>query len=624
MKPSSIVFMLLAVGAIKLCGQGFGAPVSASGTDISGTWHYGGHQDAAYGTAAGALVDYGGIPLNEAGRLSALSWTSSRMTVRQQQCAGYGIPYAYFSPGNFRYWEERDPFTQKLVSIHMWFQTSETRRTIWMDGRPHPPAYAAHTFPGFSTGEWRGNVLTITTTHLKRAWLRGNGTPTSDEARVIERLIRHGDRLTVFTTTIDPVFIDGPYTKTMTNLRNLQDPDAWLYACEDAEEILSRPEEQIPHYLFGKHPFLRDFADKNSMPLLAVLGGAETLRPEFADKLKDAKAAEAEALTKIVPMPGPQQSSRAVNPDPSDGEIHIWKVQGNVYMLVGDSGNIAVQVGDQGALLVDSGAGKLSDKVVAAVSTISKNRIQFIVNTSFHPDHTGGNAKVAAAGEDLSLPGSFFAGQAPTGATGFFTDPAHHATMIGQNNVLIRMEAANLPNDMIPPDTYLDKRRRKYHNGELVEIFYQPNAITDGDSIVQFRRSDVIATGDIYDTTRYPFIDVKNGGTIQGEIDALNNILEKTGYEHDEDGGTMIIPGRGRVSDEYDVSEYRDMVTIIRDRVQAMIDAGATAEQVKAARLTTDYDTRFGAATGPWTTDMFIDAAYTSLKQKPTGRTGAK
>lgn len=616
-----LLLPLLAVMSLAAFGQtNFAPAATGSGIDISGTWHYGGHQDSAYGTAAGALVDYGGIPLNEAGRLYALAWPASRMTVRQQQCAGYGIPYAYFSPGNYRYWEERDPYTQQLIAIHMWFQTSETRRTIWMDGRPHPPAYAAHTFPGFSTGEWKGNVLTITTTHLKRAWLRGNGTPYSDEATVIERLIRHGDRLTIFTTTTDPVFLDEPYTKTMTNLRNIKDPDAWLYACEDAQEILSRPEDQIPHFLFGKHPFLRDFADKNHMPLLAALGGAQTIHPGFELKLKDTAAAEAAAMAEVVPSRGPQQSSKAVNPDPNDGEIHVWPVQGNVYMLVGDGGNIAVQVGDQGALLVDAGAGKISDKVVAAVKQLSRNPIQFIVNTSFHADHTGGNAKLAAAGVDPSVLGSFFGNQAPTGATGFFTDPAHHATLIGQNNILIRMEEAKLPNEMIPPDTYLDKRRRKYHNGELIEIFYEPNAITDGDSLVQFRKSDVIATGDIYDTTRYPLIDVNNGGTIQGEINALNNILEKTGYEHDEDGGTMIIPGRGRVSDEYDVSEYRDMITIIRDRVRAMMNTGATLDQVKAARLTADYDTRYGATSGPWTTDMFVEAVYGTLQQKSAAK----
>jgi glyoxylase-like metal-dependent hydrolase (beta-lactamase superfamily II) len=602
------------IGTANGQGVGFGAPISSnSGIDISGTWSYGGDQDANYGTAFGAVADFGGIPLNEAGRLYGLAWDASRQTVRQQQCAGYGIPYAYFSPGNFRFWEERDPHTQQLIAIHMWFQTSEVRRTIWMDGRPHPPAYAPHTFAGFSTGTWEKNALTITTTHLKRAWHRGNGAPSSDEATVVEKLVRHGDRITVFTVMKDPVFLDEPFSKTIINLRNIKDPTAWLYACEDGEEIVSRAEEKIPNRLFGKNPYVREYADKNGYPLLGTLGGGQTIHPEFAAKLKDAAAAEAEAMTEIVPSHGPQQVSRAVNPDPNDGQIHVWKVQGNVYMLIGDGGNIAVQVGDQGALLVDSGAGKLSDKVIAAVTQLSQRPIQFIVNTSFRADHTGGNAKLGLAGEDPSLPGSFFGGQAPTAATGFFQDPAHHATLIAQNNVMLRMEAAKLPNEMIPADTYLEKRRRKYHNGELVEIFYQPNAVTDGDSIVQFRRSDVIATGDIYDTTRYPVIDLKAGGTVQGEIAALNNILDKTGYEHDEDGGTMIIPGRGRVSDEYDLAEYRDMVSIIRDRVQAMLASGATLDQVKAARLTADYDTRYGAASGPWTTDMFVEAVYSSL-----------
>src|SRR5207237_1446937 len=162
--------------------------------------------------------------------------------------------------------------------------------------------------------------------------------------------------------------------------------------------------------------------------------------------------------------------------------------------------------------------------------------------------------------------------------TGLMKDPSDNATMIAHNNVQIRMNEAKLPTEMIPADTFLEKRRRKYHNGELIEMFYMPNAITDGDSIVQFRKSDVIATGHTYDTTRYPFIDVENGGTINGEIAALNAILDKTGYEHDEDGGTMIIPGRGRLADEFDLSEYRDMLTIIRDRVQAMIKDGATLD----------------------------------------------
>jgi glyoxylase-like metal-dependent hydrolase (beta-lactamase superfamily II) len=620
-RKASVIFVLVllaaaAMSAIVLGQGGFAPAAGGSGLDISGSWRYGGHQDGAYGTAAGALVDYGGFPLNEAGRLWALAWAPARMTVRQQQCAGYGNPYIYFSPGNYRFWEERDPYTQKLIAIKMWFQTSEVRRTIWMDGRPHPPAYAPHTFPGFSTGEWTGNVLTITTTHLKRAWLRGNGVPISDQATVTERLIRYGDRLTIFVTVNDPVFMDAPYTKSMINLRNTKLPDAWLYACDDAEQVLARREDQTPHYLWGSHPFLRDFIDKNEMPLLGALGGAQTMQASFAGKLRDSAAADAEAMTKIVPSQGPQQSSRAVNPDPNDGEIHVWPVQGNVYMLVGDGGNIAVQIGDQGAFVVDSGTGKLADRVVAAIQKLTPRPIQFVANTSFRPEHTGGNSRLGDAGEDPSLPGSFFAGQSPRAVTGFFQEVGSRATLLAHVNVQVRMQDANLPTEMIPADTYLQGRRRKHHNGELVEMFYMPNAVTDGDSIVQFRRSDVIATGAIFDTTRYPFIDIKNGGTIDGELAALNTILEKTGYEHQGDGGTMIIPGRGRVADEYDLSEYRDMLTIIRDRVRALIGRGASVEQVKAARVTADYDTRFGATSGAWTTDMFVEAVYTSLHER--------
>jgi cyclase len=204
--------------------------------------------------------------------------------------------------------------------------------------------------------------------------------------------------------------------------------------------------------------------------------------------------------------------------------------------------------------------------------------------------------------------------QSPAGATGLLNDPAHHATVIAQNNVTVRLQAARAPADMVPADTYLEERRRRFHNGELIEVFYEPNAITDGDSIVHFRRSDVIAAGDVFTTTQYPFIDLKNGGSVQGEIKALNHILSLTGYQHEGEGGTYIVAGHGYLSDEHEVLEYRDMVVIIRDRIQALINEGATLAQVKAARPTADYDTRYGTNSGPWTTDMFVEAVYRSLK----------
>ena len=147
-------------------------------------------------------------------------------------------------------------------------------------------------------------------------------------------------------------------------------------------------------------------------------------------------------------------------------------------------------------------------------------------------------------------------------------------------------------------------------------MFWEPNAVTDGDSLVHFRRADVIVTGDIFTTTQYPVIDVQNGGSVQGEIKALNDILNRTVYQHQGEGGTIVVPGHGYVCDEHEVVEYRDMMVIVRDRIQALIKNGATLEQVKAARVTADYDPRYGATTGPWTTDMFVDAVYRDLSRR--------
>jgi cyclase len=327
---------------------------------------------------------------------------------------------------------------------------------------------------------------------------------------------------------------------------------------------------------------------------------------------------DAQGTALLSPAPGrPNETSKAVDPEPRDGEIHVWPIRENVYMLVGDGGNIVVQTGDQGAFVVDTGTGRMSDKVIAAIEKLSERPIQFIANTSFLPDRTGGNAKLGAAGMDPSLPGSFFVNSAPRAVTGLFADPNRHATIMAHNNVTNRMQDAKIPDDAVPGDTYLEERRRKSHNGDSIEMFYEPNAVTDGDSIVFFRRADVIVAGNIVDLTRYPMIDPKNGGSIEGEIKALNDILNRTNYEHEGEGGTYVVPGHGFLADEHEVVEYRDMVVIVRDRVKAMVSAGATLAQVKAARLTADYDTRYGSSTGPWTTDMFVEAVYNTLKPAP-------
>jgi cyclase len=167
-----------------------------------------------------------------------------------------------------------------------------------------------------------------------------------------------------------------------------------------------------------------------------------------------------------------------------------------------------------------------------------------------------------------------------------------------------------------PSETYYKEFHDIYFNGEGIQMIHIPDAITDGDSLVYFRRSDVIAAGDIFLTTTYPVIDIKTGGTLNGVIAGLNKLLDLCIVKEKQEGGTMVIPGHGRISDEADVLEYRDMLTIVRDRIQDAVKKGRTLQQVQAAGLTKDYDGRYGATTGPWTTAMFIEAAYTSLSKK--------
>jgi len=610
-------------------GQPAGAPAAAAADapsgpaiDISGYWTPTMNEDGMERGGGSELHDYGGFALNEAGRLWALSYDPSRVTLRHHQCDAYVTPYQMRATGNFRAWEERDPHNQRLVAIHWWAQVTEGHRVIWMDGRPHPPAWAPHTFRGFSTGKFVGTALVVSTTHLKQGWLRRNGTPESDQATVTEFFVRHGDHLTNTTVVTDPVFLTEPMVRSNDYYRAPVDHGTWLYACDDSEQIVGRAPEVVPHYDFGKQPYAREYAERHMLPLGVAWTGAASMYPEYAATAKTMTDAQGVAL--LSPAPGrPHETSTAIDPEPKDGEVHVLPIRNNVYMLVGDGGNIVVQTGDQGAFVVDTGTGKLSEKVIAAINTLSQRPIQFIANTSFLADRTGGNAKLGAAGMDPSLPGSFFVNSAPRAVTGLFADPLRHATLLAHNNVTTRMQDAKIPEDAIPGDTYLEERRRKSHNDDSIELFYEPNAVTDGDSIVVFRRADVIVAGDILDLTRYPMIDPKNGGSIQGEIKALNDILDRTNYEHEGEGGTYVVPGHGFLADEHEVVEYRDMVVIVRDRVKAMVDAGATLAQVRAARLTADYDTRYGANTGPWTTDMFVDAVYNSLKAAtPASRAG--
>jgi cyclase len=291
------------------------------------------------------------------------------------------------------------------------------------------------------------------------------------------------------------------------------------------------------------------------------------------------------------------------------GDLGIFHVQGNVSMLIGAGGNIAVQTGEEGVLVVDTGLAQDSGKVLAAIKTLSDKPIRWVINTHFHPDHTGGNEAVAKAGARTQ---------------------GGPAEILAHENVLTRMSAPagkQTPTQTSsagwPTDTYFPDEKDIFFNGEAVMLYHEPMAHTDGDSIVFFRRSDVVVAGDVFVTTSYPYIDQANGGSIQGEINALNRILDITVPAHEQEGGTFVIPGHGRVCDEADVLEYRDMVTIIRDRIQDMVKRGLTLDQVKAAKPTLDYDRHYGADTGFVTTAGFIEAVYKDLsnpKGKPAVR----
>jgi len=281
-------------------------------------------------------------------------------------------------------------------------------------------------------------------------------------------------------------------------------------------------------------------------------------------------------------------------------EISSLHVQGNVWLLVGAGGNVAVQTGDEGVLVVDTGLAQNADRLLAAIKKLSDKPIRWILNTHFHPDHTGGN-------ETLSKSGNKTNGQP--------------AEILSHENVLTRMSApaAKRPTAAWPTDTYFPEEKDIFFNGEAVMLYHEPNAHTDGDSIVFFRRSDVVVAGDTFVTTSYPFIDQANGGSVQGELNALNRILDIAVPAHEQEGGTYVISGHGRICDEADVLEYRDMVTIVRDRIQDMVKRGLTLDQVKAAKPTLDYDRHYGSDTGFVTTAGFIEAVYKDLKN-PQGK----
>ena len=285
------------------------------------------------------------------------------------------------------------------------------------------------------------------------------------------------------------------------------------------------------------------------------------------------------------------------------GALVIEPVRDNIYLVAGAGANVTVSAGEDGVILVDAGGAQRSADVLPAVQRLfrdvslkgarsgrdaapSRFRLRYILMTSGLPEHAGGIATVAAS----------------------------EPVVVAHENVLGRLSDEGVPTAGLPTLTYFGSIMKvsQWLNGEGIELLHLPAAVTDGDSVVHFRRADVISTGAIFDITQYPAIDRAKGGSIQGEVAALNRLLELVIADAGSEGGTLIVPAHGRICDVAELSNYRNMITIVRDRIEDMVKKKMTLAQVKAAKPTEDWDARFGN-NPKWTPDMFVDAVYDSL-----------
>jgi glyoxylase-like metal-dependent hydrolase (beta-lactamase superfamily II) len=301
------------------------------------------------------------------------------------------------------------------------------------------------------------------------------------------------------------------------------------------------------------------------------------------------------------PLLAAQNRAAPGRPTPVAAQTDVETVQvaADVYMIGGAGANVTVNVGPQGLFIVDSGSESASAQVIAAIKAISDKPIRYIADTSADIDHVGGNAALRALGQGIRTREQREEG----------------AVVIAHEAVLNRLSAPTgqqspTRSDIWPSSTFTTPQQDLAFNGQAIQLFRLPSAHSDGDTVVFFRRSDVIATGDLFDPTRYPVIDVAHGGSIGGEIDAINWLLDMIVPGEKEEGGTMVVPGHGRVCDESEVMEYRDMLTIVRDRVADLVKKGMTLAQVKAAKPTFEYDPEYGAS------DAFVEAVFKGVQVK--------
>jgi cyclase len=623
--------MLLAVLASR--------PVFAqerSVVDLTGTWRWLHHEEY---DPDGDPGEYFGIPLNDAARMRADTYNEEWVTTSPLlQCRPRPVTFQPLGLDPMQIEKLVDPVNRQLVAFRVSYEKTPGERMIWLDGRPHPSQYAKHSWEGFSTGKFKGNTLEILSTHIKEGFTRRNGVPTGFRATVVEHAFLDEPFLTWVVTVNDPDYLTEPLVKSVTYVRapNLEVP---AYPCQPEDAQPPGAKYGVPHYLPGQNPSLTETAVKSKTPLEGERGGAETIYPEWhSTGMKLAPPAAEYALKPVYKDASTHIAERAdARPKsaPVYDKLEALHVAGNVYMIAGAGGNIAVSSGGDGIVMVDSGAAAAGDKVLAAVLQVARTLrpperpesaspfgdtwqathafpepvIRMLIDTSDNPDHVGGNLTIVTSPNFRPI---------RVGGDSDRVSDSASLMIFAHNNVQLRMSDQKAPELSIPNSTYVSDEytMHRFLNGQAVQIFHMANAVTDGDSAVFFRRSDVVATGDVYNSEIYPPIDVAKGGSIDGEIESLNKLAHLCVTEYMSQGGTMIIPGHGWISDASDLGYYRDMVIIIRDRIQDMISKGMTLEQVKAAKPTMDYDPEYGRQ--PGVTAQFVEAVYRSLKEKKT------